>query len=215
MENKELAEQLRIAAEILETGKEWEIKTATGDWVCDYDESPLFWINSSRPIRIKPWSLPAPTEGQEWHRASEWKEGMLDEGERPLIEGEVIERCDLFMEENGVFSKFGSYSNGRTVDLTYHLIKTSRPLPQKKTKKIIPLGPEDVPMGSYLRFKTAPNCSWRSVGGVSKNGVASVEMMSDNTTHIKFCLWEELKESYLIKRPTDSDFVPAHKEVEE
>lgn len=211
MENKELAEQLRIAAEILETGKEWEWRGVDNTW-WNPTHSLLFHVSSSHEIRIKPWSLPKPPEGEQWHSEDYWKEGMLENGERPLLEGEVIKQGDLYFHED----KWLLSNSYMPVRIGYHHPhKTSRPLPQKKTKKIVPLGPEDVPMGSYLRFKTAPDCSWRSIIGLSKNGVASVEMMSDNATRIKFCLWEELKESYLIKRPTDADFVPAHKEIEE
>lgn len=216
MEKKELAEQLRIAAEILETGKEWEVQTATGDWVCDYYESPLFWINSGRPIRIKPWSLPEPPEGEKWHRASEWKEDMLDAGERPLLKGEEIREDDIFMEENGRQGNFTAVSYSREADESYLPLKTSRQLPQKKMKKIVPLGPEDVPPLSVIRHVTADEMLWVNPSEIHFKGIGFIlwDLKAKDVEHI-FRTWEELKESYLIKRPTDADFVTAHKEIEE
>jgi len=213
MENKELAEQLRIAAEIIETGNDWEVQPLkSGIWVKPY--CPITdYLNGPFQIRVKPWSLPAPPEGENWHRASGWKEGMLDKGERPLIEGEVIRAGDIAL--HGFASvRYGKDSDGDSADARLP-IKTSRPLPQKKTKKIVPLGPEDVPPLSVIRhIKGNPNC-FRFIQDFSQTGVYILSNYSQNGYFLDSVSFRDLERSYLIKRPTDADFVPAHKEIEE
>lgn len=214
MDNKELAEQLRIAAEILETGKEWEYLQHHGLWRTT-KQDPVTQIINDYKIRIKPWGLPKPPEGEQWHRASEWKEGMLLKGERPLLEWEEILEDDIFMEENGRQGTFTKVSYPRRADENYLPIKTSRPLPQKKTKKIVPLGPEDVPPLSVIRHINGnPHC-FRFIQDFSQTGVYILSNYSQNGYFLDSVSFRDLEKSYLIKRPTDADFVPAHKEIEE
>lgn len=78
-------------------------------------------------LRIKPeWKLPDPPEGRKWHRQMDWKEGMLLDGERPLLEGEYYRVGDLFLD--GRNWEISDCSGGPACDA--HLLhKTKRPLP--------------------------------------------------------------------------------------
>jgi len=60
----------------------------------DSDLDIIGWRYADEPA-IKPWTLPAPPEGQEWHR-TDWTEEMLPEGWRPLLKDEPRKAGDEF-----------------------------------------------------------------------------------------------------------------------
>lgn len=73
-------------------GKAIQFKPHGCPWIdfeeADLDDSPD-WTAPIHCYRIKPWTLPTPPEGREWHRA-DWTEDMLPAGWRPLLRGEVF-----------------------------------------------------------------------------------------------------------------------------
>lgn len=95
------AEQLRLAAHIIETGCEWEAQAYSGEWVSsrysplkiECDNDPVSVLEHGLDIRIKEWKLPDPPAGRKWHR-EDWTQEMLPDGWRPLLAGEAREIGD-------------------------------------------------------------------------------------------------------------------------
>src|SRR5690242_9084190 len=89
-----LASQHLLAAKILTEGLEWEWIPLKNRVVEDWrpaDGFSLGWhIVNSHEIRIKPFSLPSPSPGRQWHRTDGWTKEMLPEGMRPLLYDEPL-----------------------------------------------------------------------------------------------------------------------------
>lgn len=87
--NKEELKELAATLNGIADGKAWErTNSITGEW-CDpdhWDPEKCLWMG--RKIRLKPWSLPPPPEGMQWHREDGWTEEMLEGGWRPQCLGE-------------------------------------------------------------------------------------------------------------------------------
>lgn len=99
------------------TLREWEVSLEPYVW-------PLTrHILGFRPLR----------DGEEWILSEQWEEGMLLDGERPFIKGELIQEGDLGI--NSFSGKFVNLScTGKDSD--DHLAKTRRPLPEPP--KLVP-----------------------------------------------------------------------------
>jgi len=75
------------------------------------------------------WQLPAPPEGQQWHRVDGWTEEMLPAGYRPLLLGEKAATTDQYFEG----MKWLTFFPAKPVLLSRHLhSRTTRPLPQQQ-----------------------------------------------------------------------------------
>lgn len=79
----------------------------------------------------------------------------------------------------------------------------------KPETKLIPLGPEDVPPGSVVRF--GAKAHWIMVVVVSDDAIGLLS--TDNTGILKFS-FETLMQIADIKRPNDTDWLPCSKGVE-
>lgn len=90
------AEQLRLAAQIIETGCGWEVWSGISSaWCQIIDKDPTAFVFEGSEIRIKQpaWKLPDPPAGRRWHR-EDWTQDMLPDGWRPLLLGEKAEQGD-------------------------------------------------------------------------------------------------------------------------
>jgi len=113
----------------------------------DGQSAPKADIYHDNPrYRIKPWTLPPPPEGQEWHR-TDWTEDMLPEGWRPLLKGEARQKGDEFeMTRYRTHTAWQACSgppaepNKANERWCYH--RTRRPLPQPPV--IVPLDASDI-----------------------------------------------------------------------
>lgn len=146
MSTQTLLEKLKLAVEIEEKGLRWE-------W---YDPHQRNWIPggcglysalmNAREIRLKPWRLPPPPEGRQWHRP-DWTQDMLPDGWRPFLlgetgEGEIQDGERSWLHLNHV----GCYV-AASKDQAHQ--RTRRPLPAPP--EWVPLECSDVPPGSCLR----------------------------------------------------------------
>lgn len=106
-------------------------------------------VDKPHLYRIRPWSLPAPPEGKEWHRTDGWTEEMLPiiDGKqtRPLMWREKRESTDEVYENR----RWRRYGNG--IDIPYpaaeregYHSRTTRPLPTEPKVRAWNK-PEDVP----------------------------------------------------------------------
>ncbi len=128
------AEQLRIAAQIIETGCEWEFISYEGIWVCaGVTDNPVQRVELQSLIRVKPtpaWKLPDPPEGRKWHR-EDWTQEMLPDGWRPLLYGEIPQGGDEGFDGSAWKTDWVAIGEPLVNDgNTYSLHRTRRPLPQ-------------------------------------------------------------------------------------
>ena len=95
----------------------------------DGQSAPKADIYHDNPrYRIKPWTLPPPPEGQEWHR-TDWTEDMLPEGWRPLLNDEAYLAGDEYFSEQTMDWRVETYSGCRPVRQGSTHARTRRPLP--------------------------------------------------------------------------------------
>lgn len=135
------AEQLRLAAHIIETGCEWEAWSVICKWMSLSDiPDPVEAIRLGYEIRIKEWKLPDPPAGRKWHR-DDWTQEMLEGGWRPLLDGEKIvygAGGDEFIGEwektkSNVAKRFAwqsHYDTAPSIPSNNGFWRTTRPLPE-------------------------------------------------------------------------------------
>jgi len=188
------AEQLRIAAQIVETGCEWDYKVPDGRIEFhpsehETDSSRLgFCIQHGYEIRIKPSDqikqLPVP-EG--------YRELRDDEKDGRWIEGAK------FLAAHGDWDQPTIRSGGAYSYPNYRIIV---PLPKPQ----VPLEPGDVPPLSVL--ETREKDGWSLIVGVDKLGVVTLSEINQ----LEHYTYEELvTEGSRIKRPTDTEWQPCSK----
>lgn len=156
------------------------------------DKAANYWVDIINPIwefpvesyRIKPWEMPKPPEGKEWHRNDFTKE-MLDGGYRPLT--------NIFIEDEGEYEysidgkKWAEVPSSNWKYNKPNLagwFRTKRPLPVDQ-----PLGPEDIVPGSFIRRKNNDGIQWVSVAQVGEEGI---------NTYNEFISWNNLMKNWQI-----------------
>ena len=87
------------------------------------------------------------------------------------------------------------------VVITSALFSDGHQIRIKPAPAMIPLGPEDVPPGSYVRHKVSSDHCWAVVTAVHGDTIRVMSLALS---------YDLLKESYLIKRP-GQDWQPCHK----
>lgn len=180
------AEQLRLAARIIETGCGWEAR-GSAEWFSPLATSPVHAIQNGWELRIKEPVTPVP-EGWRELRDDE-KTGDFIQGARYLSMGSK-EWCSL---TSGCYA----YKPQRII------------VPVTKPKKRVPLGPEDVVSGSALRPIVRPDSArdcWAAVISTGEVGVQAVRRGD-----IEGYSYHDLMTDFEIKRPTDTDWQPAWK----
>lgn len=177
------AEQLRIAAQIVETGCGWEARGVTLEWFAPLAWAPEEAINKGCEIRIKnggavrsveikpqpAWKLPDPPAGRKWHR-DDWTQDMLPDGWRPLLLGEKAEQGDEIYPLAGNDDWKGKWQTDvswwAAASESMFPTRTRRPLPES----VIPI-PEgwrelrdDEKDGSFIRgAKYLHQGEWKSL----------------------------------------------------
>lgn len=181
------ADQLRIAAQIIETGCEWDYKVPDGRIEFhpsehETDSSRLgFCIQHGYEIRIKQPPVP---EGYRELRDDE-KDGRWIEGAKWLNDKGEWGWCS--------FQDGGAYATSPRVIV---------PLPKPR----VPLEPGDVPPLSV--FENREKDGWSLIVGVDKIGVVTLSEVNQ----LEHYTYKELVvEGSRIKRPTDTEFQPCSK----
>ena len=126
--NKEELKELAATLNGIADGKAWErTNSITGEW-CDPDHcGPELCITMGRKIRLKPWSLPPPPDGMQWHR-DDWTEEMLEGGWRPHLLGEVDNGDEEYLSY-GTWRN-GYYGSSEPTEASDPHRRTKAPLPQ-------------------------------------------------------------------------------------
>lgn len=188
------AEQLRLAAHIIETGCEWEVKCGDShEWLGN--ESPFVAaykgdagaaVAHGYEIRIKE---PAVPEG--------WRELSDDEKDGRWIEGaKWLSPVEMWKHHEATKRGVGCYG-----------LRTSRVIiPVAKPKKRVPLGAGDITPGTCIK----PSNEYIGWGMVCEVDSSGIHLFASR--HLS---WNELmNNNWSIKRPTDTEWQPAWKEVE-
>lgn len=204
----ELSDTLRGIAE----RKEWEYCFPNGTADCWHlgKSNPLLHVMQGRKIRLKPWKLPDPPPGQQWHREDGWTEEMLPDGYRPLLMGEFGQTGDEYLGKVATSWQKQSYADETesAEKFTTLLQRTTRPLPEPpKQKKRVPLGPEDVPPGSVIRMDGVDY--WVMVTHCGPSTVSYYDGAAGDAI-----FYRDLSTGWQIKRPTDTEWQPCWKEVD-
>lgn len=118
-----------------------------GSWSKHTDLSLLH--RSPHLYRIKPFVLPPPPPGREWHR-TDWTRDMLPKGYRPLLNHERPERGDEVLMSSSVWQQQDAQQLELPADYTQNHQRTTRPLPT----------PEQPPAPSFA------NITFAWMGGV-------------------------------------------------
>lgn len=169
-------------------GKVIQISSRYNDCFSDCDQGDETWTNcepqwaENRKYRVKPWTMPEPPVGREWHRNDGWTEDMLCDGNRPLLTDEIIQEGDEGSCNSCEPIRFAVYtvSIGKTCDMGWG--RTKRPLP--KEPEYVPLEQSDISAAARLIW---PNSKTRfSIERDDENGV---------TTNSEFYSYETLMEA--------------------
>lgn len=192
-------------------GEKVQVGDGHGNWL-DLIPNPTWEADE---YRIKPWSLTRHIEGfrpladnEAWHR-SDWEKEMLPAGWRPLLDGERYEAgcAEILMNDGWETVNHSAY----VVKDNVTRLRTTRPMPPPK--KIVPLGPDDVPPGSVFRDNdpTRPQDrkTWTSPAAVLDDGVFLVMRVGS----LRKAPWVELMKNQQIKRPSE-EWLPCSKTVD-
>lgn len=187
------AEQLRLAAQIIETGCEFEAMHPVPDkkWGLHVAIDPMLFVYQGCEIRLPSTVIPVP-EG--------WRELRDDEKDGRWIEGAK------YLGYRGDWKYHEASVNG---DGCYGLLTSRVIVPVAKPR--VPLGPEDVVPGSVVRASTFANGVFSMIVHQNFIGLS----VANQYNEIETLGWGFLMDNnWSIKRPTDTEWQPCSKEVE-
>lgn len=201
--NKNNAAQFLPLVQALAEGKTIQRKDAWGEWI---DRTFPSFIHAPENYRVKPWQMPSPPKGFEWHR-NDFTEEMLPEGWRPLLLGETDTDEDEWLDDRAPANGWRNLDlSGSVVKEEFNRRRTRRPLTAEK--KRVPLEAGDCPPGSVVRGKgwlaSEWGDCWCAVIECAKGGVWV-------NRHSVLIGWELLMHDWEIRRP-NQDWEPCHKE---
>ena len=158
MNKTEQAQQLRIAANIIETGHPFEFYDGK-EWIVAWNLPLLAALNKSYLIRPV---LATPPDGKPLHNPDNLTAEQVGlgyrltrKGEKPTPEAQVWEGL---CHSSGVWQERNDNAEPYYAGSTYR-VPLFVPWPEAKpqTTKQVPLEPEDVPPGSWLKFGNGPS----------------------------------------------------------
>lgn len=176
MDKTQQAAQLRLAADILETGHPWKWQTSDGEWVKPTIRTELSHvISDGLIIRL---ILATPPDGRALHNPDNLTAEQVGAGYRLPLYDEAT-NININAQERlkgGYWRKSGTIYRptfGHPTLSTYRL-PLSIPWPEvekpEPTPKTVPFEPEDVPPGSVFRSKDQPATTFWTVSQVGSNG---------------------------------------------
>lgn len=192
MTKEQTAKQLRLAAEIIETGHPWEwwhISDQKWNEPNKEMEPHSLLTNSTYQIRL---ALATPPDGRPLHNPDNLTAEQVGTGFRLGLPDESAYQAHEYWEGEWFVGTpqsvaFGSFKASCRIPLS-----TPWPEVEKPDPEYIDLGPEDVPPGSVFRHCYWFGSLWFSVSKVSDNGVS----LADDDTYP----WETLRNEWHINR---------------
>lgn len=204
-------------------GKVIQISSRYADCFSDCDKGEENWEDcepqwaENRKYRVKPWTMPEAPAGRQWHKAEALTEQDWEEGLRPYLAGEILERGDPIVYADGGVSTVDGLAGESISTTTLRKALTKRPLPVEPVNpetKWVPLGSEDVPLGSVFRWK-----SWQCAKDNVCAWVAPLQVTVTcgvliGSTVPEWKTWDDLESDFEILRPGSTDWHPCRKEVQ-
>lgn len=89
MDTIQLSEQLRIAADVLQTGERYDFYSSLSDQWCEAVFGPLHYINTGHVIRRRPLAFPPKPEQFDWQNPDNLTPEQVGEDYRLLIKDEL------------------------------------------------------------------------------------------------------------------------------
>ncbi len=167
-----------------------------------------YWSMPPEYYRIKPWTMPEPPAGNQWHRPEALTQAEWEAGWRPGCLGERMQTTDEFFHFREGWVRHNSI---QTLETTHLPFRTKRPLPIDKELVWVPLEAQDVPPGSVIRGAGETNePGWCMIVSATSRGVRLWRSSDCNQDEI---LWERLMENDSeILRPGQTEWQPCRKE---
>ena len=202
MNKTEQAQQLRLAAEIIETGHPWEIDDNAGGGFRKpfFGENPCKAAFINGKIRL---AFVTPPDGRPLHNPDNLTAEQVGAGWRLLLASEMQgglppshpghHKCEGWKAGKW----YDEHSNGSVISTTYRL-PLSVPWPEAPKPELafqLPLGPEDVPPGTVLRGAgEAKNYDggWCIITSCSRTGIRIWRECDSNPTEIT---WRTIKDA--------------------
>jgi hypothetical protein len=159
MNKTEQAQQLRIAANIIETGHPWEYSPDGFSWRLSEGACPMYAVSQGWQIRP---IFATPPDGKPLHNPDNLTAEQVGlgyrltrKGEKPTPEAQVWAGL---VHSSGMWQKRDDDAQPYYAGSTYR-VPLSVPWPEAKpqTTKQVPLEPEDVPPGSWLKLGNGPS----------------------------------------------------------
>ena len=181
MTPSETAQQLRLAATIVETGHPWEYNHDKDFWQKSSGTSVLFAVSEGWPIRL---TFATPPDGRALHNPDNLTVEQVGAGFRLALPDEKLNRNYEY------WSSTGGWEEGQWKGLANDLnpgvsmrLPLSIPWPEvekpEPTPKTVPFEPEDVPPGSVFRSKDQPATTFWTVSQVWSNGFYLIGTLVD------------------------------------
>lgn len=200
MNKTEQAQQLHLAADIIETGHPWEIDDNAGGGF----RKPLFGENPGKAAFINGkirLALATPPDGRPLHNPDNLTADQVGAGWRFILKGEKpTPGAQIWMGEddiNGAWEKrdveADPYYAGNTYRVPLSIPWPEAPKPEPAFQ--LPLGPEDVPPGTVLRGAgEAKNYDggWCIITSCSCTGIRIWRECDSNPTEIT---WRTIKDA--------------------
>ena len=170
----------------------------------DTKDPNLRWSMPPEYYRIKPWTMPEPPAGNQWHRPEALTQAEWEAGWRPGCLGERMQTTDEFFHFREGWVRHNSI---QTLETTHLPFRTKRPLPIDKELVWVPLEAQDVPPGSAIQ--RCDDESW-SLIVVCMDGCIEAAQ-SDGHFNITFS--ELFHDKWKILRPGQTEWQLCRKEA--
>ncbi len=173
-----LPSQLRLAAEIIESNKAWEI-FILDEWITPHESHlPLYYVNIGVPIRLAPAAGPVPPEGSSIERKARAFEILMELSNTEDDDGEFAVTLFYNNSQDGAHVK---NSKGETISECYELSdsddtdpeqwpeeqflraieKLAIPIPAQPATEYGCIDPEELKEGDWYQWRKRGTENWR------------------------------------------------------
>jgi hypothetical protein len=191
MNKTEQAQQLRLAAELIETGHPFEFYDGE-EWIAAWNLPLLAALNKSYLIRPV---LATPPDNRPLHNPDNLTAEQVGLGYRLAMQDESALQPHEVWSGSSWFKALPGPDSLGSYNSTYRLPLPWPEAPKPETTKQVELGPEDVPPGTVLRGAgEAQNYDggWCMITSCSRTGIRIWRECDSNPTEIT---WQTIKDA--------------------
>lgn len=213
MNKTEQAEQLRLAAEIIETGHPFEFHDGE-EWIVAWNIPPLEAVSKGYLIRL---TLATPPDGRPLHNPDDLTAEQVGAGWRLFLPEEVDCRhdgkCELWCDDEWLSEEIEGSEHGYTYRLPLSVPWPEAPKPEATTKTV-PLGPDDVPPCSAVKGPSDSAKEYAIVCGVGNHGIILTDGRVVRFDYINSSGWRINRSIPLTGKWDANAWEPCSKEVQ-